>query len=370
MRIRINKDERGLLFKHGNYVKVLLPGKYRFFSKTRYQIIRMDVTKPFAVEGKEINLFLHDTNLATELIVINVTDHELALHYEDGRLAGVYPAGKYGFWDILKQHTFTIIDTRQPEIGAELVPVINHPQLSGLVIRYEVAPHEQGILYFNHQFQRLLEPGVYYFWSGPFQITVAKLDLRRQQVEINGQEMMTADKVVLRLNFACQYRIVDPLQIMQIKDYSTQLYLRLQLLLREYVGSLTLDELLTKKEEVGRFVLERLQRTASEYGVEFCYAGVKDVILPGEVRSILNTVLLAEKQAQANLITRREEVASTRSLLNTAKMMEENQMLCRLKELEFLEKICEKIGSISVNGGNLLEQLGSLLAVKGMEKIK
>lgn len=80
------------------------------------------------------------------------------------------------------------------------------------------------------------------------------------------------------------------------------------------------------------------------------------------MKDILNTVLLAEKKAQANLLTRREETASTRSLLNTAKLMDENQTLFRLKELEFLEKICDKIGSISVTGGgDLLERLSSLI---------
>jgi hypothetical protein len=80
-------------------------------------------------------------------------------------------------------------------------------------------------------------------------------------------------------------------------------------------------------------------------------------------------VLLAEKKAQANIITRREETASTRSLLNTAKIMDENQTLFRLKELEFLEKICEKIGTISLTGGgNLLEKLNSLLGDKAADK--
>jgi hypothetical protein len=106
--------------------------------------------------------------------------------------------------------------------------------------------------------------------------------------------------------------------------------------------------------------------------VEFLNAGVKDIILPGEIKDILNTVLIAEKKAQANVITRREETASTRSLMNTAKLMDENQTLYRLKELEFLEKICEKIGNISLTGGGgLLEQLNALLAARkdGMGEI-
>ena len=96
--------------------------------------------------------------------------------------------------------------------------------------------------------------------------------------------------------------------------------------------------------------------------MEIIDAGVKDIILPGEIRDIMNTVLIAEKRAQANVITRREEVASTRSLLNTAKLMEENPTLYRLKELEHIERICENVGSLNLNGsGGVLSQLFALL---------
>ena len=66
----------------------------------------------------------------------------------------------------------------------------------------------------------------------------------------------------------------------------------------------------------------------------------------------MNQVLIAEKKAQANSIMRREETAATRSLLNTAKLMEENQMLFKLKEMEYIEKIADKINTISVSGSN------------------
>jgi regulator of protease activity HflC (stomatin/prohibitin superfamily) len=96
--------------------------------------------------------------------------------------------------------------------------------------------------------------------------------------------------------------------------------------------------------------------------VEIYSAGVKDIILPGAIREIMNTVLIAEKRAQANVITRREEVASTRSLLNTAKLMDENQTLYRLKELEYIERISENVGNINVSGsGDLLSQLTAII---------
>ena len=96
--------------------------------------------------------------------------------------------------------------------------------------------------------------------------------------------------------------------------------------------------------------------------MEFLNSGIKDIILPGEIRDIMNTVLVAERRAQANVITRREEVASTRSLLNTARLMDENKTLYKLKELECLERICAQVGSINVAGGGaLLEQLKALM---------
>ena len=110
---------------------------------------------------------------------------------------------------------------------------------------------------------------------------------------------------------------------------------------------------------------EALKAPAGEIGVQITSSGVKDIILPGDVKTILNEVLLARKRAEANVITRREEVASTRSLLNTAKLMEENQTLYKLKELEYVERICENIGSITLAGsGDLLSQLVGVLGAK------
>ncbi len=183
------------------------------------------------------------------------------------------------------------------------------------------------------------------------------------QIEIIGQEIMVLDKVAIRINFVCNYKITDYVKIhTEIDDYENQIRILLQLALREYVGKYRLDEILENKEQMSQVCLARLKEKETEYFVSFSDAGVKDIILPGEIRSIMNTVLIAEKKAQANVITRREEVASTRSLLNTAKLMDENQALYKLKELEYLEKICENVGSISVNGGtDLLSQLTHIL---------
>ncbi|KJS49691.1 slipin family protein [Desulfosporosinus sp. BICA1-9] len=366
MKVSIKNDERGLLFKDGNYTKCLKPGKHYLNPLLKYQVVTSDVNNTFETNGKNINLFLGDHELLQELTVIDIQDYEIAIHFEDKKLTEVLKPGKYAFWNVMKKHEFIIIDIRNPQVQGDIDPsVYSSPKLAGFLSYCEVASYEKGILYYDNIIQRILEPGRYYFWKSPIHIAVKNVDLRQQQIDMTGQEIMTEDKITLRLNFVCQYKIIDPLKVIEVKSFEEQLYIILQLILREYIGSLKLDDLLLKKQEVGNYILEKFQEKSSGFGVDFIFVGVKDIILPGDIKEILNTVLIAEKKAQANVITRREEVASTRSLLNTAKLMEENQTLYRLKELEFLEKICDKIGNISLTGGgSLLEQLNNLLSAK------
>ncbi|REE80212.1 SPFH domain/Band 7 family protein [Paenibacillus taihuensis] len=358
----IQNDQRGLLFTKGSYTRYLLPGTYRFsiFSDVKVEVL--NVTKPFEVPGKDLQLFLQDERLRDALEVIDVRDSEYVLLYEDGKFARLCKAGKYAFWKGIKEYRAVRVNLLEPELAADIDLSIL-PKLGNMVVQvYDVAAEEAGLLYYNNQLVRRLAPGKYYFWRGPVAVAVKTIDLRRQQLDMTGQEMLTEDKVPLRLNFVCQYQVTDPLQTVRIRSMEEQIYVSLQLILREYVGTLKLDDLLRMKHEIGAFVHNRLSEQQEEYGVQFLSAGVKDIILPGDVKDILNTVLIAEKRAHANLITRREETASTRSLLNTAKLMDENATLMRLKELEYLEKICEKIGTISLTGsGGLLEQLNTLL---------
>src|SRR5207237_9229363 len=121
--------------------------------------------------------------------------------------------------------------------------------------------------------------------------------------------------------------------------------------IREAWAARTLDEVLAAKNaldaELRAFVRERI----AEAGIEVTEVGVKDVILAGEIRELVNKVVEAERVAKANLIRRQEETAATRSLLNTARLMEDNPLLLRLKELESLERLVEKVGRIDLHAG-------------------
>ncbi len=116
------------------------------------------------------------------------------------------------------------------------------------------------------------------------------------------------------------------------------------------MGEKALDALLEDKGVIDQSIFEYISQKTSAYGIAVDSVGIKDIILPGEIRTILSKVVEAEKAAQANVVRRREETAATRSMLNTAKVMEDNPIALRLKELEVLERIAEKIEKIQVNG--------------------
>jgi regulator of protease activity HflC (stomatin/prohibitin superfamily) len=364
MKIIINENERGLLFKNGTYRKLLLPGKhhiYRLFGET---YTRTEVSKPLQVTNVDIVVLLKDKAFAESVTRIDVPDGFIAIHMEDSRITGTLQPGTYCFWNCYRTHSFISIDISKPEV-TELTREQLMAVPRNMYGKVEVPEGETGLLFFDGKLERKLESGSYYFWNSMTKITCQNVDMRSQQLDITGQEILTADKVSLRLNFVCTYKITDAVKIVsEIKDYKTQIYTLTQLALREYVGRFRFDELLEQKDSIAAFVLEQLRAKQDALFVEFSDAGLKDVILPGEIREIMNTVLIAEKSAQANVIARREEVASTRSLLNTAKLMEENATLYKLKEMEYLEKICDKVGNISVGGGNLLTELRGILSSK------
>jgi regulator of protease activity HflC (stomatin/prohibitin superfamily) len=359
--IHVNAYEVALVFKKGVYQRMLKEGNYWFWKNET--VNKYNITQPF-VAPVELNILLQDAVLADALHVVDVKDNEIVLHYENGLLKQVLTVGRYTFWKSVIQRDFVRADIGKVEITENIDRTTLQNRLVAPYVRcFTVESHEQGVLYIDGKFVQTLDAGVYNWWKNGVAIQVNKLDMRQQQAEINGQEILTKDKAALRINAWAQYKVKDiEKAVLQNKDYSHQLYVVFQLALREYVGGLPFDELLEKKGSITTFILEAVKENAEALGVEVNGFGIRDIILPGDMKEIMNQVLIAEKKAQANIIMRREETASTRSLLNTAKLMEENAMLWKLKEMEYVEKIADKISNISVNGnGVLIDQLKQIL---------
>ena len=363
----IKEQECGYLMKNGKYEKLLTAGRYTYPAFLGYEVLKTTMTGEVNTCGIPQEVLLKDAAFSSRVVKAVLPDTSIALRFVNQAFREVLTKPETLFWNVFEKNEFQVIDITASSMEETLPRMYRELMPSKFYKKIVVKDGEVCLLYFDNRLERTLSPGTYFFWNYGREVSGKIFDLKFKQLEISGQEILTADKVEVRLNVVCTYRIKDPERLVGlVEQVSSQLYTCVQLILREYIGRYRLDELLAQKEAAAALVREKLKEKEDFYCVELADVGIKDIILPGEIRDIMNTVLVAEKKAQANVIMRREEVASTRSLLNTARMMEENGTLFKLKELEYLERICEKVGTISLNGGKgVLVQLADL---RGMEK--
>ena len=214
------------------------------------------------------------------------------------------------------------------------------PQAAQVLDVGTVQRSHMGVAFQDGEYVETLPPGEYVWWRGVADAKVVDVDLREQTLDVAGQEIMTADKVTLRMNAVVTYRVVDAKLSVTVADGATQsLYREAQLALRAVVAARDLDSFLTDKDVVTGEFEEAVRRRAGELGLVVVSVGVRDVILPGDMKDLMNKVTEAKKAAEANLIVRREETAAMRSQANTARLLADNPTLMRLRELEVLERV-------------------------------
>ncbi len=364
-KFHVKKDERALLFERGDFVEILRPGKHLRFDPLRRLTLEVFALANTRFEHRlaEFLVKAEPEAVAREFHVVALGPAEVGLRYENGVLAEVLaPNTRRLYWKGYIDLRFERIDIATDfTVEAKLVPQLLalaggafKAKVPGAQSVYgvQVPQFNVAVLYVDGKLAYLLDPGLRAYWLFGRDMRVEFVDLRLQVLEVAGQEILTKDKVPLRINLNAGYRVTDVLTAYgkQAKpvDY---LYKELQFGLRAAVGTRTLDELLENKGLIDQVVAEHIARRVQGFGLEVDSVGVKDIILPGEMKVILAKVVEAEKVALANVIRRREETAATRSLLNTARVMEDNPTALRLKELETLEKVTEKIDKISVFGG-------------------
>lgn len=362
-RIVVAQHERGFLFRDSQLIQVLEPGVYRHFDPFGRLRIELHDLGQAVCTNKNAELLMQSAGelLTPYLEKVVMSDRQIGLVYRDDKFIElVAPGERKVYWKVPYALRVEQIDLQNDlPVPKDLADALFRTrggvvarEMQAYVYTAEVMDQAVGLLVVDGEFVRTLKPGFHAFWAVKRHVTVEQLDTRVQAMEVQGQEILTRDKVSLRLNLGAQYQVVDPVKARsRLQQPLDWIYRELQFALRQAVGSRDLDKLLEDKERVDREVFDKVADKAAENGFVLRSVGLKDVILPGEMKEILNQVVQAEKAAQANVIKRREETAATRSLLNTAKLMDENPTLLRLKELETLEKVTDKVDRLTVFGG-------------------
>ena len=358
----VAENQRGLLVRDGRLVRVLEPGLHRFWL---WNSRRDQVEVTFAsgacvsplVEGIEKR---HPELAEANFEIVRPEEGQVAIVRLDGRAKLVVRGGDVArVWKVLETVTVETIDV-------EATPKLTKRQLTELmgatvygrplpepIQAVTVAEAQSAIVLFDGEIFETVGPGRHGYWQVGRKVSSLQLDTRPAPLEVTAQEILTKDRVGIRVTLTSFVEVTDVEKAaLSTPDYRDYVYKLVQFAVREAVAGRTLDELLGDRVKVDGEIVAHVRGGLGDIGVRVTELGIKDVILPGEMRELINRVVEAEKVAQANLIRRREETAATRSLLNTAKLMADNPVLMRLKELEALERVTEKIGRIDVVAGS------------------
>lgn len=353
----VGLDERVIVLRRGLPIRALPPGRHTVWGfglgERRWSTASLLFEMPAEMRA------LLPADWFREL---TIAPHERAILWVDGRPKAFLGPGVHRFWELEDpQHVqlFSVLEPA-PELTAEIASIIPRDQ----IVDVTVLEHQQGLLYVKGRLVRTLAPGRHSFWSThEAPVIVRPIDTRVVQATIAGQELMTRDKVTLRLTVAVEYAIEDAaLATHAVENVGNAIYLLVQLAARQFVGGVVLDELLEGRDTMTRFLEADAAEKARRFGVRVERIGVKDIVLPGEMKTLLNKVIEAEKEAAANVILRREETAATRSLANTAKLMAEQPLLLRLKELDSLKEMAAKVHEVRlVVAGNGMSTMNALV---------
>lgn len=195
-----------------------------------------------------------------------------------------------------------------------------------------------GLLYEDGVFKDLLQPGKHKLRRGLFdrvQRTVSLVDLRERTLTIKGQEILTSDKVAVRVSLLVYFRVKDPRAAEHnVASYEERIYEDVQLAARRFLASRNLEAILNDRNEISDAVREVVSGSAAGYGVEIRRAEVKDLVFPGNLREIMNQVLETERRAEARLIGARKEAEALEiKTASEAKAERERIVLEREKSL-------------------------------------
>jgi len=200
------------------------------------------------------------------------------------------------------------------------------------VIVYE---YQKGLKYSNGRYTAALDPGQY--WVLSTFSSIVPIDVRPEFITIQGQDVLSADGVTLKVSLAAEFQVADPnLAVNKNANFRTALYLTLQMALREIAGQQKIDALLENRAHISTKLMELTAGKAAELGLKLISAEMKDIMFPGEMKKAFSQVVKAQKEGQAALERARGETAALRSLANAAKIMEDNPSLLQLRALQNL----------------------------------
>lgn len=201
--------------------------------------------------------------------------------------------------------------------------------------RVTVYEYQKGLKYSRGRYATTLNAGQY--WIITTFSSIVPIDIRPQFVTVQGQDVLSADGVTLKVSLAAEFQVDDPnVAINKTASFQNSLYLTLQMAVREIVGKERIDNLIENRAGFSTKLAELTSGKATQYGLKLISADIKDIMFPGEMKNAFAQVVKAQKDGQAALEKARGETAALRNLANAARMIDDNPNLLHLRALQAL----------------------------------
>lgn len=341
--VDLKDNERAFVWIDGRFEGMIGPGLFGFWKNFRKVDIETEDQRNTWIVSAKLDQLVQNEQLNEEAQFVDLNDNERAFIWIDGRFGKVIGPGLYGFWTRFRKVEAEVIDANDLRVVRKDLEVILKSVSAKLFLNVtEIPEGKVGVLFVNGEFADILPAGKQVFWKNMAVVKIVLIEQREKVMDISGQELMTQDKVTLRMNGQLTYRITDARKSVEtVENVEQALYREAQLVLRKEVGARTLESMLSEKEDLAQGAKATLVQVAKNFGVEVLGLGIRDIILPGDMKELMNKVIEAQKASEANVIKRREETAAMRSQMNTAKLIENNPTLMRLRELEVLETVAK-----------------------------
>ncbi len=200
---------------------------------------------------------------------------------------------------------------------------------------YVVAEGSVALIYHEGKLAGRWDAGRHVRWGRHYRVDL--IDVRKTLLQVQGQDVLSADNVGVKVSLVLTTQIVDPVKNVQsVDNYVLHLYSAAQSAVRAVVAGVAMDSLLNQRVAISGQLLELLAPQAEEIGVKVHAVEVRDVMLPGDLRRAFSEVLKAKQEGQAALERARGESAALRNLANAARLIESQPGVATLRFLQTL----------------------------------
>ena len=202
----------------------------------------------------------------------------------------------------------------------------------------QIDEYQRGILFSFGKFSRILKPGWHIVL--PIINRVVKVDIRTKTVDVPEQEAITRDNVSIRINAVLYYKIFDASKaVISVENYNYAVSQLAQTTMRNVVGSVTLDELLSERDKLSTQICQIVDEATDPWGIKVENVELKDIALPEELKRVISRVAEAEREKQAVITKSQGEVEASENLARDAEVMGSTPGALHLRTLATLNDL-------------------------------